>query len=244
MKPIIGITSYNLNKTKDIIGLSEDYLIAIEKSNGLPLVLPINLNRNIIKEFVSLVDGLLLSGGSKFSINKKDLLSGKLPNLEKQDPIRYNFEEELIKFALKKNMPLLGICRGNQMIGEFFGAKLFLNLYKRKNHLEHFQWKKRFQPVHYVSINPNTIIGDIFKKNRVKVNSTHRQGLIKVPSSLKIAAISDDGVIEAIESRNHNFVLGIQFHAERLIAEYPIFQKIFDKFVEASIKYKKSKTRE
>lgn len=230
-KPIIGITPHYHPKQERFM-LREDYVEAIEKSGGVPLILPFgNTSR-----YLQVIDGLLVTGGGPGHVIGGEDIS--ILTLDKQNPKRYKFEKELIISACKKNMPVLGICRGAQMIAQIFGGELFLDVKQASsNVLNHYQNKPGSVAVHDINIKKDSLLYSIIGSDKLKVNSFHRQSIKCVSDEFRICAVAVDGVVEAIEHKER-FILGLQFHPERLFQQ-EVFKNIFDLFLERSNHYKK-----
>lgn len=187
--------------------VSSEYRLAILKYGGIPfLILPPGLvnyynsdpiilsdeEQYILKEQIDLCDGILFPGGYKWC----------------------KYEEYIYEYAYSKNIPILGICAGMQMIGCLDNKK---NTVKNNTYIDHHQLDKKY--VHYIDILDNTILKDIIKKDKIMVNSRHNEHIDNV-NNLIVSAISEDGIIEAIEDKN--FVLGIQWHPESML-DYDIY---------------------
>jgi putative glutamine amidotransferase len=189
--------------------ISEEYRLAILKYGGIPLLIlppgllnyynndPIDLKEEeklILNEQIDLCDGILFPGGYKW----------------------HYYETYIFEYAYKKNIPILGICAGMQMMG-YLDSKKYAT--KNNTYLDHHQVDKKY--VHYINILDNTILKDIIKKDRIMVNSRHNEHIENVNNFI-VSAISDDGIIEGIEDVNSRFVLGIQWHPESML-DYDIY---------------------
>jgi len=232
-KPLIGITGHleyidpNSKSTEYFSNCSE----AIRKAGGIPYLLPITSNKNEILFHLKKIDGLFLAGGG--GISKKLENKKNLPQLKDINPGRYEFEKILISLAKKMNLPIIGLCRGHQMITEIFGGTL-KNLTKEEKKL-HFQKKPGSQSVHQVKINKKSKLYQILKKETLNVNSFHRQITDKVPKGFRISSLFEDKVIESIEHKDRP-IMGLQFHPEKqLHLKESIL--IFQYFIELSRKY-------
>jgi putative glutamine amidotransferase len=234
MKPVIGITpshssdlsSYNLN---------EKYVNAVLEAGGIPIMLPLITNKGAIEKYVSLIDGLLLSGG----IDPDPLIWDEepLPGMGKIDPVRDEFEIDLMKTCLKKSIPILGICRGFQVLNVAFGGSLIQDLsFKKKDYIKHAQDAPRWYPTHLVQLEDNSLVKNIFGTESLKVNSFHHQALASddLADGFRATAKSSDGIVEAIENVNSDFVIGVQWHPECMWEKDISFLKLFKKFIETA----------
>lgn len=217
MKPLI-IISPSINEDESGIKLSRAYFNAIRMAGGTALV----SDYDDVERTIEIADGILFSGGGDID----PALSGDEADNENQgqiSKIRDSFEFELLKKAVNKNIPILGICRGMQVIGAVYGAHII-------QHIEgHIQEMPMDISSHEVNIKPNTLLYDIIGKNKIMVNSFHHQ-IVGSGFGGMVSAVSKEGYIEAIELKNKKFVLGVQWHPERLIESNENFS-IFDRFI-------------
>ncbi|NOU96889.1 gamma-glutamyl-gamma-aminobutyrate hydrolase family protein [Paenibacillus sp. LMG 31456] len=232
MKPIIGITSNIKDEKLLTTGLSNIH--AIVKAGGVPVVLPNISDEAAIERMLESIDGLLVTGGG----DADPTLYGEepLPQLGEVCPERDQFELLLITGVLKKNKPVLGICRGCQMINVAAGGDLFQDIYSQHQTqlLQHTQKAPRSHTSHYVDILENSLLHNIVQSSRFKVNSYHHQAVRSVAEGFEITARSSDGIIEAYESKKHRFVVGVQWHPENLVRSNDIYsQKLFNALVQA-----------
>ncbi|HHY37298.1 MAG TPA: gamma-glutamyl-gamma-aminobutyrate hydrolase family protein, partial [Firmicutes bacterium] len=185
----------------------------------------------------------IVTGGAGNSLPPASLQQPYLPGLREQNPERYVFDACLIKQALKLGMPLVGICRGNQMLNEVRGGTIYSRLQTEiPGSLRHNQdgrapWG---EPWHTLILDPTSELASIFGVHKVGVNSLHHQAIHKVGQGLRAVAYAPDGVVEAIESEEHPFVFGLQFHPEKMLGE-PFANNFFQALREAALDYKKAK---
>ena len=154
---------------------------------------------------------------------------------------RTKFELLISEKALKKNMPLLGICGGEQLLNVLYGGSLIQDIRMDSNtSINHEQTNPRNQTSHDVKIIQSTKLMKIIKKETIKVNSAHHQAVKKLGNGLITNAVAKDGIIEGIEDQNMNFCLGVQWHPEFLIEKSDV--QIYKSFLHASAEYKKIKS--
>lgn len=232
MKPIIGITSFfekeNSGKRSTV---SYDYVKAINAAGGIPLILPIIKEEELLDDYINIIDGLLLSGGEDLL----PLLYGENP-IDKVNSIccdRDECEMALFEKAYEKQIPILGICRGMQLINVALGGTLYQDINKQvENSLGHCpQESIADQPYHRVKIDEGSNLYNIFGKKDIEVNSFHHQSLKDIGKGLKATAYSHDGIVEGVESLERDFLIGVQWHPEKLAEKYPIFKNIFKTFI-------------
>lgn len=231
MKPIIGITSHIEQESKYI--LNKSYINSVQQAGGIPLIVPAGIEDDVT-ELVQQLDGLLLSGGGDID----PTLFGEEPHPElgEVSPLRDSVEMLLIREMLAENKPILGICRGVQILNIAMGGNMYQDIYAQQDKvlLQHSQIATRSHRSHFVQVENNTILHSIAQAERIKVNSFHHQAVKDVPEPLIISGIASDGVIEAIESKGHHFVVGVQWHPEELVeSEDSVSIRLFEKFVQA-----------
>ncbi|MDI6840824.1 MAG: gamma-glutamyl-gamma-aminobutyrate hydrolase family protein [bacterium] len=221
---VIGITC-----RKDIKNnwnyIPEQYVKAVETTGGIPLLIPLLESKECIKEVAKKIDGLLLSGGS--DINPVLYKEKVTKWIRKVDTIRDAFEIYITKIAILLGLPILGICRGCQILNVAAGGTLNQHI------LRHWQKKPVDCKTHEIEIKKGTLLFDAIGKEQVKVNSFHHQSIKTLAPEFKVSAVANNGIIEAIEHKAHKFVLGIQFHAEYLWQNDCSFKNIFSKFVDS-----------
>ncbi|MDO4690072.1 MAG: gamma-glutamyl-gamma-aminobutyrate hydrolase family protein [Fusobacterium sp.] len=239
-KPIIGITSaYELEKVLlnyHRTTLNIDYTKSIIEAGGIPLVLPVTNNRDVIAKQLSLLDGLILSGGADIN----PFLYGQdfKKNIGIVSPERDEYEIIILDEFLKTKKPILGICRGHQLLNVYFKGTLFQDIaYYERTILNHKQECYPDLATHNINIiDEENILFELFGK-QVSVNSFHHQIIDKLGQGLTAIAQANDGVIEAIQMKNHKFLYGIQWHPEMMVVRgNKEMKRIFDKFLESCLK--------
>lgn len=250
--PVIGILSHVDSGTNDDIfpGRSLNYIdkvyadVLIE-NQMLPVMIPVNSDQDYIDQIFNEIDGLLGSGGGK--IPARILDKEKIPSLKETAEQRYLFEEKLFKKALNLDLPFLGVCRTMQTINELTGGELNSKIsYEILDALEHNQQNlgiKLDRPYHDIKISKESKLYQIIKKEKIKVNSWHSQSIKKTGEIFEITAETKDGVIEAIESKNHNFVIMLQFHPELMIKNEKIWVKLYQAFKKEALNYRMGKEK-
>ncbi|PAK85179.1 gamma-glutamyl-gamma-aminobutyrate hydrolase family protein [Lentilactobacillus parakefiri] len=229
----IGIASNHLIHPTERFGtnfvdyIQRDYVTGLRQAGTLPIVLPLGDPKDA-EDYISGVDGLLLSGGQGVT----PILYGEEPlaGVAETDIYRDQFEIALIKAAQKAGKPVLGICRGMQVINVALGGNLYQDIYQQAGATEkHNQYPTSWEiPTHHVTTTDDSWLREILGK-RFAVNSFHHQGIHEPGSQLKVVAKSDDQVVEGIESSDGR-IIGVEFHPEMMRATHPEFQKIFDYF--------------
>ncbi|OOM82087.1 putative glutamine amidotransferasec [Clostridium puniceum] len=234
MKPIIGITMFqDIEIEKSFSLVSNNYLNAIENAGGVPLFIPISENIEDVKSYLDMIDGIIFSGGEgvdpiKFSENPSKSVS----NI---NPSRDNFELALFHEAYNRNMPILGICRGAQLINVALGGSLYQDIFSEiPNCHGHMPSEMQvYDLFHIIDIEENSKLFDIFKAMELEVNSFHHQAIKDIGKDLKVTATARDGVIEGIESLSRKFLIGLQWHPEDLILKHKEFLKLFKALIDS-----------
>lgn len=252
-KPIILITPTH-SDDRDRYYVSFDYADRILEAGGIPVILTMKLSEDDIKELLDNASGVLFSGGDDVhpAIWGESMHAG----CGHMDPERDDLEMALYKEASKRNMPMLGICRGIQMMNVAAGGSIYQDIPSEFKlpadviPVKHRQGMHSDIPTHYVNIKEGSLLESIFYDNgrenkpaassaaygfldgtnRVLVNSFHHQACKDVAPGYHAVAFSDDGVIEAIENPSLKFALGVQWHPERL-RPTDTTKKIFAAFV-------------
>jgi putative glutamine amidotransferase len=240
-QPLIGITAdtvFDPDVSSQIaqepaIFLFQRYTQAILACSAIPIILPPLAAPGEIEALLQSLDGILVSGGN-FDIDPKLYGEEAGPDLGAFKRQRTQFELELIRLALQRNMPILGICGGEQAINVVLGGSLYQDIRRQIPHArEHQLSAMRQQSGHLIKIRAGTKLRDIVAEEQLNVNTTHHQSVKALGRGLIASASSEDGVIEGIESAAHAFVIGVQWHPELLLHKDPAETRIFMAFVAA-----------
>ncbi len=232
MKPVIGIT---LNEDVDdyIVFLSQFYFRVIEEVGGIPILIPPIKNPEVLNRILDMVNGLILSGGGDVDpvhINEEPIME-----MGRITPDRDYAELELTKGALKRDISVLAICRGMQLLNIVAGGTIYqdINTQIRKV-LKHKQEAPKGYPTHGIKVKEESKLFSIVGAEQLRVNSFHHQAIAKPALDFLVTGQSIDGVIEAIESQKHNFVIGVQWHPECMWERNPQAFRIFERFVQSA----------
>lgn len=226
-KPLIGIT-VNRSCDRRRVWLPYAYSRCLEEAGAHPLLIP-PMDPAAATPLLGFLDGLLLSGGGDVA----PLYYGEepAPGLGQVDPQRDALEIALVRAALLRGLPLLGICRGMQVLNVVLGGTLTQDLGKAGG-LQHWQQAPRSRPSHTVEIMPGTCLERFLGEGFLAVNSFHHQAVAALAPGLKNAAAAPDGVIEALESLDDRFLVGVQWHPESL--RHPASALLFQAFTGAA----------
>ncbi len=235
IRPIIGITSA-LDRTKPLVycSLKESYVEAISAAGGVPVILPA-VDPSLVDSIVDRIDGILFSGGGDIA----PWLFGQepMPGLGSWDTQRDTFELALSRAAWERRLPMLGICRGCQVMNVALGGSLIQDIGSSvQGALLHDAPVLPHELAHEIEIEEGSVLARLFMASLLRVNSFHHQAVDQPAPLLTVTARSSDGVIEALEARDGRFALALQFHPEGLFDRFPAFLAPFRALVEAATK--------
>ncbi len=246
--PIILVSTDVEDKGREFgdyaLSLSFRYEQALFNAGAIPWVLPLTNDPRVIEEILARCDGVMLTGGEDLA---PDIYDPHMPLELKQkarltpDGGRRDHRELLVvRQALRMDKPLLAICRGHQVLNVALGGTLIPDLPTCHNGtINHRQMDKRCEVVHDVQLTPGSLLAKITGGLKAGVNSTHHQSVGRVAPGLRATALSPDGMVEALEwepalAAKAPFLLGVQFHPERLEDRYPEHRAIFRGFASAA----------
>lgn len=231
--PVIGITG---NYTQETCTLAEGYYQSVLKAGGIPFIIPPFYETDRLGELLDRLDGIIFSGGGDIN----PLLLGEEPikELHSITPERDQQELLLARLAYDRQIPMLGICKGIQIINAALGGTLYQDIHTQMEgiRIKHNQDQDRRYPSHQVTISRGSILEKIFG-TELAVNSFHHQACKSAAPGLKVTAMSSDGVIEAIESDEFKSIMGVQWHPETYILRnstemLPIFEWLISESAE------------
>ena len=212
-RPIIGITgNYDSGKCT----LLEGYYRSVLEAGGTPLIVPSFDDTDAMVSVLDNVDALILSGGG--DINPLYLGEEPIPELSSINPARDWQELMLVRLAANRQIPILGICRGIQVMTAALGGKLYQDIYRQAGAtLKHSQDTDRHIATHSVRIASSSKLAKIFGSTNLHVNSFHHQAVQEAAPGFAVTAVSPDGLIEAVESTQCKSMIGVQWHPECMI---------------------------
>lgn len=234
-KPIIGITCNLIYHAvgnfdgKYIIGNNNEYDLAIAQTGGTPILLPSTNDDSIIKAQVDLCDGLLLAGGDDLN----PLTYGEEPtkNLSSTDWRVDHYQLQLTRYALLKKKPILGICRGMQLLNIACGGNVYQDIsHYPKESIKHMQSAPRDQVCHTVNTYEKSLLHQLLGPEFF-TNSFHHQVIHKLGDSIQATAWAKDNVIEGIEKNNYPFAIGVQWHPEIMLKTNANMLPLFENFI-------------
>lgn len=234
-KPKIGISgSVLVDQGGSFAGyhrayVNDDYVQAVVRANGIPYMLPVHTSFAMIEEQIQMLDGLILSGGHDID----PIFYGEEPHHLLQEIFhdRDQFDLKLLEIAKKYHIPVLGICRGFQLINVFHQGTLYQDAtLKEGSYIKHNQVSNPNQVIHTIDVEKGTQLHQILG-DRYRVNSFHHLVIHHVGEGLQISARAKDGVVEGLESNDGN-IIAVQFHPEMLAKEDNRMQALFDHLIE------------
>ena len=230
--PIIGVLPL-FDTEKQSVWMLPGYLKGIEEAGGTPLILPYTDNSKILLKVCKLCDGFLFTGGqdvcpSLYGESDKNSVD-LLPTLD-------NLTKTVFDYATSKDLPILGICRGIQILNVFFGGTLYQDLpTEHPSNFSHHQEKPYLNPCHKVSLSNGSYLNLLLGTDLLLVNSIHHQAIKKLGQNLEVEAISVDGLVEGIKANNYKYILGVQWHPEYNFEVEKSSKTIFKSFIDACL---------
>ncbi len=239
-RPLIGIPAASLepppNPGARYYQFSGNYPAALAASGALPVVIPLDLPEEVMREIFERLDGLLLAGG--VDIAPEEYGETPHPQLGRVDRLRDAAELTLARWALAADLPILGICRGIQSLNVAAGGTLYQDLAAQfpcaRQHTyrpAESSWEK---PTHQVRLATGSRLAAILGVAELGVNSFHHQAVKQPAPGLAPVAWAEDGVIEGIEDPARRFVIGVQWHPEGMFQTDPLARRLFAAFVAAT----------
>lgn len=210
-RPVVGITT---NYEGIDATLRDRYYRQIVQAGGVPMLIPPIADRDVLLGTLDTIDALLLTGGADYN----PLWAGEepLPTLHHINSERDLPELLLTRLAFDRQIPMLGICRGIQTLAMALGGRVHQDISHVATNFRHSQDADRTEPTHSVAIEKDSTLHSIYNAERIFVNSFHHQAIAAPGPHLKVTARAADGIVEAVESREHKAVMGVQWHPEWL----------------------------
>lgn len=233
MRPIIGIAcGHEAKEGRDRYYVNTVNIRMVAENGGVPVLLPNPFDEDKLNAALDMVDGLYLPGG----VDVDPHLYGEEPlaGMGSFDPDWDAVDVVVAKAALERNMPILGICRGMQVLNVAAGGTLYQDIPSQvPGALKHSQKGPRWAASHAVELDGESRLAKTLGATELRINSYHHQAVKDVAPGFRSVANAPDGVIEAIESTQHRYAVGVQWHPELMIERDPMYKALFVDFIEA-----------
>lgn len=231
--PVIGITcGHDTDGGHDRWFVRTPYIRAVVEAGGVPILIPPTWDEQLLARCLERIDGLLLTGG----VDVDPALYGQAPHpaLGKVDREWDALDVVAARIALERDIPVLGICRGVQVLNVAAGGTLVQDIRSQvAGALPHQQTAPDWEATHTVAVAGGTRLHALLGATSVAVNSFHHQSVLAVAPGFRDVAHAPDGVIEGIESERHRFAVGVQWHPERMASRDPVQRRLFAGFLAA-----------
>ncbi len=243
-RPLIGVSTQTLQAIDGIpeglpnsVVMNQRYYHAVAAAGGAPVLVPLLDDLETLRAIYERMDGILIPGG----VDVHPAAFGETPHerLGRTDPARDRVEIQLVKWAVEDDKPLLGLCRGLQVINVALGGTLYQDLATEyPNAIKHDYFPtygySRDHLAHDVAVEAGSRMRHALINSAVPVNSMHHQGIKALASSLAASAVAPDGLIEAAESTSDSYIVGVQWHPEVFELSEPSSGVLFTDFVQAA----------
>lgn len=231
MRPVIGLIPL-YDETKESYWMLPGYIKVLEQCGALPIMLPLTSDEDELAQSLKLCDGLLLTGGHDVDpalYHEQPKAVCGVPCKERDD-----MEQKLLGWALEKNLPVFGICRGIQFLNAYLGGTLYQDLpTEYDSTIEHHMAPPYDRTAHKVTVLADTVLAGILGEGELPVNSYHHQAVRDLAPGVTKMAISEDGLVEAISVDGQKFAVGVQWHPEFSYENNAQSLKLVQAFVDA-----------
>jgi putative glutamine amidotransferase len=242
-KPIIGITPSPMEDTQEHgtftrYAAATTYTEAVEAAGGVPIVIPPQVGN--IEELLSAVDGLLLSGGADIDPAQygEDEIHPKTYGIH---PLRDALELELARSAIDRDLPMLCICRGIQVLNVALGGTLIQDVPDQYPtdilHRQQDASIRKEDPGHTVSATPGSLLAETYGTTTIAVNSFHHQAIKDLAPGLEVNGVAPDEIVESVSRPGNSWILGVQWHPEMMFRVHPEHLSPFKALVDAAARY-------
>lgn len=232
---VVVVTRRSLRKNKVIDYVGELHLELLTRLRLHPVMVPVVPGvLPSIPQYAHGMRGLLLVEGEDIEPGRYQAEQPTLAHLEETHPLKDEIETRLVRDALRRRLPILGICRGSQLVNVVCGGTLHVDVQEeRKSLLKHIDYDNYDGYRHPVTILPGTPLAQWYGRGTVAVNSYHHQGIRRLARRFRPMAQADDGLIEAYYDPAAKFIVGLQFHPERMLDEHPGHLRVWKAFAAA-----------
>ncbi len=231
MKPLIGVLP-QVDEKREFLRMFPDYFDGIEEAGGIPIMLPLSDDEESIRKCVDICDGFLFTGGPDISPD----YYGEVPINQSVVvlPSRDRLEMAMLEEAEKSGKPILGICRGIQVINVFHGGNLYQDLpTQHPSETCHAQKPPFDEPAHKVTLTAGSPLQKLLGKKELAVTSRHHQAIRELGNGLTVMAVSEDGLVEAVCLPEYGFLWAVQWHPESTHKTDDTSKALFRAFINA-----------
>jgi gamma-glutamyl-gamma-aminobutyrate hydrolase PuuD len=232
---VLVVTRRTQRRTRYIEYVGEAHLELLLELKTLPVIVPSTEGvLPFLAQYREKMSGLLLVEGEDIEPKRYDAEEANFRYVEKTHPMKDEIELRLLREALRKKLPILGICRGSQLINVVNGGTLFGDVQKEKrSKLKHIDNDHYDAYRHKIEVVDGTPLAKWYGKRELRVNSYHHQGVRRLAKRFVPMAHAEDGLIEAYYDPRAKFLVGLQFHPERMLKEYKGNRRVWEEFGKA-----------
>jgi len=233
---VLVVANQDTRKNKLIDYVGEYHLDLLTQCGAFPMIVPVVEDAlPCLPQYMERMDGLLLVEGDDIEPKRYAARKANRKYLHKTFPLKDEIEIRLLREALRRAIPILGICRGSQLLNVVCGGTLYLDVQKeRGTDRAHIDMENYDTYRHPVDVVPDTPLARWYRRKALKVNSYHHQGIRELATRFRPMAHADDGLIEGFYDPKAEFVMGLQFHPERMLKDYAGNLKVWKAFVAAT----------
>jgi gamma-glutamyl-gamma-aminobutyrate hydrolase PuuD len=221
------------------------YVDAVLSVDGIPVIIPLMYEDDRIVELLKSLDGIIFTGGEDFDPSYYN--EPAIPNVNRINAPRDVFDIKLLRLAVEHGIPVLGICRGVQLINVACGGSLYQDLAAQypDRSIKHRQTQPKEEASHAVIVEEGSVLASITGERMLMVNSSHHQAIKKLADGFRVTGVAPDKVIEAIEKVDSaHWIVGVQFHPEVMISNSPSMRSIFKGFMDEASRLKSGKQQQ
>jgi len=234
--PVIGLPTLAIppGPKPARFGINQTYVTALAAAGCAPILIPLLEDDDRLRAIFDRLDGIVFPGGA--DVAPSEYAETAIADLNVVERSRDRTELRLARWAFESELPTLGICRGQQLLNVALGGSLYQDLQAQgATAVEHSDrdGRARSALVHRVRLEPDSRLAQLIDETVFEVNSLHHQAIKRLATSLRVSGRADDGVIEAVESTDHRFLIAVQWHPEEL-TDLPWVQRLFRAFARAA----------
>jgi gamma-glutamyl-gamma-aminobutyrate hydrolase PuuD len=235
-RPVVVVTTrQTMRGPRYIEYVGELHLDLLLRLGTLPMVMPVVKGAlKCLRQYTEEMSGLLLVEGEDIEPKRYAAEPANFRYLEKTDPVKDEMEIRLLREALRRKIPILGICRGSQLLNVVCGGTLYGDVRKEKrSKLKHVDPEHYDAYRHKIAVVAGSPLERWYGRRELRVNSYHHQGVRKLARRFRAMACAEDGLVEAYYAPDEEFVVGLQFHPERMLKEYAGNERVWKAFAAA-----------